>query len=152
MRRRREKERTDQGGLNISSLIDVRFLIFTYFFLTSTLDANEGDLPLTTPPTGGYSNQLGFDFDTPRLAFDAGGAVTMQKELVEKKTDNRELVRLEDQGFTCMEARKLRDKESSPAAKLEGDGSAGGKRFIDVMNCFAGVGIEDVRLVGFASE
>ena len=57
-----------------------------------------------------------------------------------------------DQGLTCMEARQLRDKEGTPAVKFEEDGSAGGNRFIDVINCFGGVGIEDVRLVGFASE
>lgn len=152
MRRRREQEQTDQGGLNISSLIDVKFLIFIYFFLTSTLDANEGNLQLTMSPTGGYSNQKGFDFDMPWLAFAAGGVVTMQKELIEKKTENSELVRLEDQVVTCLESRQPCGKESSPAAKLEGDGSAGGKRFIDVINCFAGVGTEDVRLVGFASK
>ena len=76
----------------------------------------------------------------------------MQKELIEKKTDNSELVRLEDQVVTCLESRQPCGEESSPAAKLEGDGSAGGKRFIDVINCFAGVGTEDVRLVSFASE
>ena len=103
-------------------------------------------------PTGGYSNQLGFDFDIPWLASAADGVVTMQKEVIEKKTDNCELGRLEDPVFTCMEARQHCGKESSPAAKLEGDGSAGGKRFVDVINCFAGVGTEDVRLVGFASK
>ncbi len=152
IRRRREQEQTDQGGLDISSLIDVSFLLLIYFLVTSTLDPKEGDLQLTMPPPGGSPNQPVFDFDIPLIAVDADGRVTMQEELVETETDNRDLVTLEDRLSTYVEAQQLYGKGDRPAVKLEVDDSVGGQRFIDVMNCFAGVGIEDVRLVGFASE
>ena len=76
----------------------------------------------------------------------------MEQELLETETDNRELLTLTDRLSTYVEAQQLYGKGDAPVVKLEVDDSVSGQRFIDVMNCFAGVGIEDVRLVGFTNE
>jgi len=152
IRRRREQEQADQGGLDISSLIDVSFLLLIYFLITSTLDPKEGDLQLTMPPPGGNSNSYRVDFDILLISVDADGQVTMEEELVEVETDNRNLATLGDRLSTYVEAQQLYGKGEGPAVKLEVNDSVSGQRFIDVMNCFAGVGIEDVRLVGFDVE
>ena len=152
IRRRREQEQIDQGGLDISSLIDVSFLLLIYFLVASTLDPKEGDLELTMPPPGGSPIATTYDFDVPLIEVDSKGRVTMEQELLETETENRELLTLTDRLSTYVEAQQLYGKGDAPVVKLEVDDSVSGQRFIDVMNCFAGVGIEDVRLVGFTNE
>jgi len=48
-RKRGLQAEDDEPGLDISSLIDVCFLLLIYFLLTSTIQPKEKDLPMTLP-------------------------------------------------------------------------------------------------------
>lgn len=139
------------GSLDISSLSDVGFLLLIYFLVTSTLDPKEGDLALTMPPQGGNPT-VEFEIDTPRIAVDALGIVSFEGEVLDSNPDLRELVLLDDRLSDYVEAHRVISRGEPPAVEVEVDDAIPGQRFIDVMNCLAGAGVTDVRLIGFVAE
>ena len=135
--------------LDISSLIDVSFLLLIYFVATSTLDPLEGDLEMTMPfLSEGAMGPVGLDH--PVIIVNAAGAILMESELLNTDIESRRLVMLEDRLTTYVTAWGLANVSGNgPTVELEVDDTVAGQRFIDVMNCFAEVGIRDVRLQGF---
>ena len=124
--------------LDISSLIDVGFLLLIYFLVTSSLEPREGDLAATLP---GKADRIVQPIpDIPRISVDASGSVSMESELLETNPDARTLVRLDDRLRTWAEAWSI-TSEGSPLVELEIDDAVSGQRFVDVMNCLAGAGI-----------
>lgn len=145
-------ENTDLG-LDISSLIDVSFLLLIYFLITSTIDPREGDLGLTMPGDGLRTPVVKTDFiDYPRILVDAAGVVSMEGEILDSNPDVRDLILLEDRLQIFADAFAVLDSNGDPQVELEVDDSVPGQRFIDVMNCLAGVGIHKVKLVDFGNE
>jgi len=153
MIRKRVGRRTGNGenpGLDISSLIDVSFLLLIYFLITSTLEPKEGDIKLSlagVPPTMGAVN-----FDRPDIEVDALGIVSFSGEIVGANPEVRELVQLTDRLETYLEAAAVYSREAKAGVNLKVDDSVKGQRFIDVMNCLAGVGITDVAIDTMAVE
>jgi biopolymer transport protein ExbD len=64
----------------------------------------------------------------------------------------RDLILLEDRLQIFADAFAVLDSNGDPQVELEVDDSVPGQRFIDVMNCLAGVGIHKVKLVDFGNE
>lgn len=128
--------------LDISSLIDVGFLLLIYFLVTSTLEPREADLATTMP---GHPDAPLVDptIDIPRIVVDSVGNVSMESEVLETNPDARTLVVLDDRLRTWVEAWSI-TSEKSPLVELDVDDAVSGQRFVDVMNCLAGAGITNV--------
>ncbi len=140
-------EREAPAAPDTSSLIDVAFLLLVYFLATSTLDPREGDLSLTLAgvPTPGT-----VVIDRPLISVDAGGRVAMGGEFLETDPAARDLPQLEDRLRTFVEASGIVAMGRAPAVDLDVDDAVPGQRFMDVINCLAGLGITDVAISGFA--
>ncbi len=152
MRGNQRKELNDEdfGGLDISSLIDVSFLLLIYFLITSTLEPRESDLGLTMPrdPEGQAVDR--FLPDPPNIEVDATGTVIMDLEVLDTDVSSRELALLEDRLTTFLAAYQVYDLSEGPSVQLKVDDSVSGQRFIDVINCLSGLGIDRVSLEGFS--
>lgn len=152
MRKRNAPRKTNESpGLDISSLIDVSFLLLIYFLITSTLDPREGDLRLTMPglPPGGVPQ---VEFDPAIIEVNAAGVVSLMSEVLETDPDSRTLSVLEDRLRTYQRAARLRNEEENIKVELRVDDAVPGQRFIDVMNCLAGAGITRIALGDFTVE
>lgn len=147
MIRKKASERNGEfPRLDISSLSDVSFLLLIYFLVTSTLDPREADLAATMPGHPERSPIVEPTIDYPRITVDAAGNVSMETELLETNPDSRTLARLDDRLRTWAEAWAITSKDS-PTVELDVSDSVSAQRFIDVMNCFAGVGINQIIFV-----
>jgi len=154
MIRKRIGKRTQNNenpGLDISSLIDVSFLLLIYFLITSTLDPKEGDLVLLM---GGRSpdNDPIHLIDRPEIEVDALGVVYFTGEMVDSNPDSRDLVVLTDRLDMYLQAHLISDPTSEPGVDLIVDDNVRGQRFIDVMNCLGGLGIKNVAIQGLGEE
>ncbi|MCG8602239.1 MAG: biopolymer transporter ExbD [Verrucomicrobiales bacterium] len=149
IRKQQKAGEGDANSLDISSLIDVSFLLLIYFLITSTLDPKEGDLNLTMPPVGDNPRYESPMMPTPRIVVNADGVISMQDEILDTDPTNRELIHLEDRLMTYRDAYQVFDATGSPPIELEVDDSVPGQRFIDVMNCLAGTEIQNISLVKF---
>jgi biopolymer transport protein ExbD len=142
---RRQKE-DGFGGLDISSLIDVSFLLLIYFLVTSTLDPREGDLRLVT---GGVPLSGERVPDRALISVDAFGNVSMDEELLDTDPGSRRLILLEDRLTTYVEAQSILTQGRPVGIELAVDDAVAAQRFIDVINCLTGVGIVDVAIHDF---
>lgn len=137
------------AGLDISSLIDVSFLLLIYFLVTSTLDPRESDLELTMgrPPEtiGSFVPSI----DPPKIQVDETGNVLWDNELLDTNDGSHDLVMLADRLRTYVEAWRVMREENEPRVELEVDDAVSGQRFIDVINCLAEVEITNVTLLNF---
>lgn len=152
MRGNQRKNLTDEdfGGLDISSLIDVSFLLLIYFLITSTLEPGESDLGLTMPGDKGPRTVDRFSPDVPHIEIDATGVVIMDEEILDADPATRRLALLEDRLSTYLEAYQVYDLAQGPSVQLKVDDSVSGQRFIDVINCLSGLGIDRVSLEAFS--
>lgn len=135
----------DEPGLDISSLIDVCFLLLIYFIVTTTITKKEQDLSLALP-----SQALS---DTPPeirplfLRVEANGFIYIrpegaQDELVEQDPESRILENLVPRLELYSSAAK--NSNSKPIVQVYVDGEAKQQRVIDVLNALAGAGIATV--------
>ncbi len=135
--------RDENPSLDISSLIDVSFLLLIYFLVTSTLDPTEGDLQLSMAGGGGFRPAI----EIPTIELNNAGVVFFEEEVLDSNTDQRELVMLLDRLKTYSEASWIIDPDQSAAVKLKISDGAKSQRFIDIMNCLAEVGISNVTFL-----
>ena len=148
MRRRTavgQRESGSASGPDTSSLIDVAFLLLVYFLVTSTLDPKEGDLMLAM---GGIPPTSVIVPDRALISVDTEGRVAMEDEILDSDASRRDLPRLEDRLRTYVEANRILAAGRPPSVELKVDDGVPGQRFIDVINCLAGVGIHDISIHG----
>ncbi len=143
---RRSKGKDEDPSLDISSLIDVSFLLLIYFLVTSTLNPTEADLQLSM----GRGSGPGPGIDVPTIELNDAGVVLFEEEVLDSNIDQRELVMLLDRLKTYSEANAIIDPDHSAAVLLKISDSAKSQRFIDVMNCLAEVGISNVTFLELA--
>jgi biopolymer transport protein ExbD len=128
--------------LDISSLIDVSFLLLIYFLVTSTLEPRESDLSMELPTDSGPSSNI--KIDPLKIRLTQSGEISIADQLM---ADDR-----------SMEAELDRYKEltdatgNKPIVIISADDDAKQQRFIDLMNALARVGITTVTLSGFAEK
>jgi biopolymer transport protein ExbD len=92
---RRKKYRPEEESdpeLDISSLVDVAFLLLIYFLVTSTLRPDETDLSIVLPSQVPNENPL--DIDPIAIVIGPDGSVTYNEEVIPisggKNSKNRE--------------------------------------------------------------
>ncbi len=145
-RKRFQSEAEPDPGLDMSSLIDVSFLLLIYFIATSTLLPEEADLGMTLPTTDSSSSSK-VEIDQMSINLSGDGAVSVNDEIMDSDVNSRDLPQLRDRLEQYKSAADL--SESTPVVILSAQDSAKGQRFIDVLNTLADVGISSVTLSGF---
>ena len=134
----------DEPILDISSLIDVCFLLLIYFLVTTTIQPREQDLRMKVP----------------RIT--AGNPVSIPPMLIEIRKDGAVVVNPGDSAETYendINSRSLPELKSRlgmlsgmgpaavPKVLLHVDDEVEQQRYVDVINCLAREGIQDVALM-----
>lgn len=137
--------------LDMSSLIDVSFLLLIYFLVTSTLEPKEADLGMTMP-TNNSSGSAEVEIDQMTVEVNSEGHIVLNDEILDTDASVREVPMLLDRLKTYAESAKLTD--SKPMVIIAADDAAKGQRFIDVLNALAHekVKIDNVTITGFTEE
>lgn len=136
--------------LDLSSLVDVSFLLLIFFLVTSTLRTPDADLRVKLGhPEPGFQTVV---FERPLIEIDAGGNIYLTDELLETETDSRKLPVLRDRLKSFVETFQMVETGHDPSVIVSADNSAKGQRFIDVLNCLAHFGISDVAIASFGIE
>lgn len=134
-----EIEPIEEPNLDISSLIDVSFLLLIYFLVSSSLEPRESDLTMELPTDTGRASNI--QIDPLKIRLTVAGQISIADQLM-----------ADDQ---AMEAELDRYKQltdatnKKPLVIVSADDEAKQQRFIDLMNALARVGITTVTLSGF---
>lgn len=131
-------------ALDISSLIDVCFLLLIYFIVTSTITPRESDLGMALPAANPSTEQP--DIEPLFIRIEANGAlytgVGTSQQAMDGDVSVREVPLLKSQLDIYSQA--ARAANSKPLVQIYADGQATQQRVIDVLNALASVGINSV--------
>ena len=142
----------DEPGLDISSLIDVCFLLLIYFLVTTTIQPREQDLKMALPAAAPPEEPL--DLEPMFIKVDKSGQIYVNtgaaQELVESETDNRILAELKNRLEQQVDGAKAAGHE--PIVQIWADGEAEQQRIVDVLNCLASVEISKVTFTDLVDQ
>jgi len=147
MARHRRSEIPDEGNpeLDISSLIDVCFLLLIYFIVTSTIAPREQDLGMALPANSPPSSEQP-KIDPMFIKVDANGAVFSGTGDAQQALDSDGSVRdmpLLNQQLQLYSA-AAKSAGNNPLVQVWVDPGTVQQRVIDVLNALAAVGISSV--------
>jgi biopolymer transport protein ExbD len=143
------KEEDGSPGLDISSLIDVCFLLLIYFLVATTIQKAEQDMPLKlpTPPVVELNRP---DFEPLLIKVDARGVIFVgadpHAQMMDEDGSAREVPLLSQWLRTYAESTRAYGKE--PAVIISLDHDVRQQRAMDVLNALAGAKIGMVTLAG----
>lgn len=126
-------------ALDISSLIDVSFLLLIYFLVTSSLEPRESDLSMELPTSSGAASNI--KVDPLQIRLTQAGEISIADQLM---PDDSALEAELDRYKALTDA-----TGNKPLVIVSADDEAKQQRFIDLMNALARVGITTVTLSGF---
>lgn len=145
---RHRKYQTDEEanpGLDISSLIDVCFLLLIYFLVATTIQKKEVDVPLALPSSAPSDAEMP-DIDPLFIKVDASGAIYTgagsNAQMLDTDTGSRSLPLLSQQLSLYVTGASSGGKK--PLVQMWVDGGANQQRVIDVLNALVGAGISSV--------
>jgi biopolymer transport protein ExbD len=145
---RHRKYQTDEEanpGLDISSLIDVCFLLLIYFLVATTIQKKEVDVPLALPSSAPSDAEMP-DIDPLFIKVDASGAIYTgagsSQQMLDTDTGSRALPMLSQQLQLYVVGANSGGKK--PLVQMWVDGGANQQRVIDVLNALVGAGISSV--------
>lgn len=147
MARHRSKEAPaqDEPALDISSLIDVCFLLLIYFLVATTIQKKEVDVPLALPSSVPSDSSMP-DIDPLFIKVDTNGSIYTgagaSQELLDTDTSSRALPLLTQQLTLYVAGASSGDKK--PLVQMWVDPGANQQRVIDVLNALVGAGISSV--------
>lgn len=146
MRRKRSLNLSDdEPVLDISSLIDVCFLLLIYFLVTSTIQPREQDLPMTMPSSVGVP---GDEVVRVLIGVKGDGSIVMNEgaaeELLDTDGEDREIPKTKER--LKMMNDLARSNGSEVFVQLVTEEGVRNQRFIDVLNCLKGEGIGKVSI------
>ena len=141
----------EDPGLDMSSLIDVSFLLLIYFLVTSTLDPKEADLGMTLPTTD-TSNPTDVEIDQLTIKVEDSGLITVNGNPLDSDPTVREVPKLFDNLKQYVTTAKMLG--SKPVVVIDAGDQSKSQRFIDVLNTLAHeeIDIKNVTLTGFKPE
>ena len=146
MARHRKYEAAEEANpaLDISSLIDVCFLLLIYFLVTSTITPRESDLGMALPSAASSEKQP--EIDPMFIRVEANGALSIgtgaSQQAMDSDPNVREVPLLSSQLRLYADA--ARAANTTPVVQIYVDGDATQQRVIDVLNALAGVNINSV--------
>jgi biopolymer transport protein ExbD len=148
MARHKKSIREPEGDpdLDISSLIDVCFLLLIYFLVTSTIKPREQDLAMALPSNTPSDKQP--DIEPMFIRVDGVGAIFSgtgpSQQALDNQADSREVPLLLSQLDIYSAAAK--SAGSKPLVQIYVDPGASQQRVIDVLNALA---YEEITSVTF---
>lgn len=150
-KRKYSPEGAKDPELDISSLVDVAFLLLIYFLVTSTLKKDETDLSIILPTSIPTDNPD--PVDPLAILIEADGRVIIDKTVEVggarpkgSKPDKRPLLREK-----LREYKELADGVGSKPVVIVAAADEGNtQRFIDVVNALAFVKIKNITMTGFS--
>lgn len=130
--------------LEISSLIDICFLLLIYFLVTSTLIPRETDLDMRLPAQVQSESQP--DIEPLFIRVDGNGAIFSGTGAAQQSLDSNESERNVPLLSAQLDlyATAARGANSTPLVQIYADGNASQQRVIDVLNALARVNITSV--------
>ena len=149
-RKRYRPDGDNDPELDISSLVDVAFLLLIYFLVTSTLRPDETDLSIVLPSQVPNENPL--DIDPIAIVIGPDGSVTYNEEPI-PLSGGSGADRLPDLRQRLKAYKELADGTNQQAmVTVKADDAGKTQRFIDVVNALASVKIKNVTMTGFRDE
>ena len=138
----------DDPKLNVSSLIDMVFLLLVYFMVSASLVKSEGDLGIKLP--GIVQQAVTVDMpDEQIIEVRQTGRVFLNG----REFGSHDTQELEDLAATLARYRMASDASKNKALiTIWADDEAKHQRLIDVMNACAGAGIENITFTSAVSE
>lgn len=137
-------EQDPEPELDISSLIDVCFLLLIYFLVTSTISPRETDLPMSLPAANPSNEQP--KIEPMFIRVDAAGTiytgVGAGQQQLDQNADDRNVPLLDSQ--LDLYSAAARSAGSNPLVQVWVDPGTTQQRVIDVLNSLAGAGISSV--------
>lgn len=144
-------EREADPELDISSLIDVSFLLLIYFLVTSTLRKEETDLSIILPSQ--VPTESPDEIDPMIIKVEADGSITLDGTPVSGSPNSSKPDRLPALRERLKEYKELADSSENIAMVIVAADDAGKtQRFIDVINALASVKIKNITMTGFSDE
>lgn len=135
--RRAEPLEDDEPDLNISSLIDICFLLLIYFLVTTTIKKKEQDLQLALPSSAPSSEQP--EIQPMFIRIDRSGSIYLNsgpaQEVLDTDGGSRDVPMLEQRLSTY--AQMARSTKQQPIVQLYVEGDAKHQRVVDVLNALA---------------
>ncbi len=147
MARHRKYQSAEEAlpALDISSLIDVCFLLLIYFLVATTIQKKEVDVPLALPSSAPSDAEMP-DIDPLFIKVDANGAIFTgagsSAQMLDTDTSVRVLPMLTQQLTLYVAGANSGGKK--PLVQMWVDGGANQQRVIDVLNALVGAGISSV--------
>ncbi len=137
-------------ALDMSSMIDVSFLLLIFFLLTSTLDPKEADLGMALP--GKPARIIDFDpiMEPMEIQVKSNGKVLLDGTTLDTDIHSRDLPLLGDKLKQYKTASDLLSTE--PLIAVIADDDVPGQRFVDVLNTLAKVEIKNVTIADVAKQ
>ena len=142
----------DEPGLDISSLIDVCFLLLIYFLVTTTIQPREQDLRMALPAAAPSTDVM--DLAPMFIKVDRSGAIYVgvgaEQETLDSDVARRELPMLKERLDSYANAARAGGKE--PMVQIWADGEANQQRVIDVINCLASAKVQSVTFTDLVDQ
>ena len=142
----------DEPTLDISSMVDVCFLLLIYFLVTTTIQPREQDLKMTLPAAAPSTEVP--DIAPMFIKVNKSGAVILgigdQAETLDTDADSRELPMLKERLDMYVSSTRAADKE--PVVQIWVDNEAVQQRVIDVMNCLASAQIKSITFTDLVDK
>ncbi|MFC5050856.1 ExbD/TolR family protein [Rubritalea spongiae] len=138
----------DEPELDISSLIDVCFLLLIYFMVTATIQPRESDIGLQLPSSAASS--VPSDLEPMLVEVQDDGSVIVNND---EKMDlgasgpKRDLPLLQQRLETYKLGAEAGGAEALVQVAVRGE--APQQSVVDVLNCLVGVGIDKVTFTDF---
>lgn len=130
----------DEEEFNMSSMIDIVFLLLIYFIVTTTLKKAEADLGIQLPGTVVQSKSVKMP-DEQIIEIQSNGAVILNNTAFDSSNDHN----MPELTATLIRFRQASDSLSNPAMiTIQASDDALHQRVIDAMNACAAAGIKNV--------
>lgn len=143
--KQQEAETDATPELDISSLIDVCFLLLIYFLVTSSIKPRETDLNMALPSPATSQEQQP-DIKPLFIRIDGNGLISVNsgpaQQALDSDPDDRDVPLL--RGQLEVYANGLRAANEKPVVQIHADNEATQQRVVDVLNALAVVNITTV--------
>ena len=141
----------DEPELDISSLIDVCFLLLIYFMVTATIQPRESDLGMTLPSQDPSDTPPDI---APMLIeiLDNGSILVNKEETLDLAASGarRNLPLLEQRLLIYKDGASAANED--PLVQVAVRGEASQQSVIDVLNCLVGLEIQKVTFTDFSND
>jgi biopolymer transport protein ExbD len=143
----------ESPAIEISSMIDVCFLLLIYFLVTSTITPRETDLGMKLPGPYPMPNQP-TEIDPLFIRIEASGeiftGIDSGRRSMDSDSSARNLPLLGEE--LSLYASAARAANSTPLVQIHADDRATQQRVIDVLNVLAGAGIGSVTFTDLIGD